>query len=164
MSETTRTDEAVNDTALENKNHPHTDWVTADFARGLERELNKWESELSSVMPADFKDWWQNSKTEWPEVAKGVIASLRERETFAFSGLDKEQHALVQAYAREAKLREALIEFVEADKAALVEISSLGIGLYEPSDGFKRLHALADQALALPSPPVASAPNHGSLG
>lgn len=41
-TDTPRTDEVVNDTALENKNHPHTDWVTAHFARQLERELSQW--------------------------------------------------------------------------------------------------------------------------
>jgi hypothetical protein len=38
-SKTPLTDAEVNDTALENKNHPHTDWVTAHFARSLELQL-----------------------------------------------------------------------------------------------------------------------------
>jgi len=57
-----------------------------DFARALERraiaaeaKLAKWESELSKVMPADFKDWWQNSRDEWPEVASMVIEGLRKQ-------------------------------------------------------------------------------------
>lgn len=77
-----------------------------DLARELERELNEiteslafqkqlsrevialetrastdlatWESELSKVMPPDFKDWWQNSKSEWPLVARLVIESKTE--------------------------------------------------------------------------------------
>jgi hypothetical protein len=32
------TDAAVDDSALENKNHPHTDWVSAYTCRRLERE------------------------------------------------------------------------------------------------------------------------------
>jgi hypothetical protein len=55
-----------------------------DFACTLERralaaeaKLAKWESELSKVMPADFKDWWRNSRDEWPEVARMVIEGLR---------------------------------------------------------------------------------------
>ena len=57
-----------------------------DFARALERraiaaeaKLAKWGSELSAVMPADFKDWWQNSREEWPEVASMVIEGLRKQ-------------------------------------------------------------------------------------
>ena len=47
----------------------------------LERGLAAWEAELSKVMPPDFKDWWQNSKAEWPLVARLVIEGKnRERD------------------------------------------------------------------------------------
>jgi len=49
--------------------------------------LVAWETEISKVMPADYKDWWQNSKLEWPMVARMTIESLREREQLAW---DKE--------------------------------------------------------------------------
>ncbi len=49
--------------------------------------LQRYDDELSSVMPEDYKDWWQNSKEEWPEVAKGSIESLREREQYAWEQL-----------------------------------------------------------------------------
>jgi hypothetical protein len=49
--------------------------------------LVAWETELSKTMPLDFKDWWQNSKTEWPLVARMLIESLRERENIAWSML-----------------------------------------------------------------------------
>ncbi len=51
--------------------------------------LLNWESEISAVMPLDFKDWWQNSKEEWPLVTKEVITNLREREEIAWSFLEK---------------------------------------------------------------------------
>ena len=38
-----------------------------------------YDARLSAVMPADFKDWHQNGPKEWPEVAAGTIANLRER-------------------------------------------------------------------------------------
>lgn len=41
--------------------------------------LSAYDRELSAVMPADFKDWWQNSPDEWPIVARRVIEGLRER-------------------------------------------------------------------------------------
>lgn len=49
--------------------------------------LQRYDNELSSVMPADYKDWWQNSKEEWPIVAKSSIESLREREEIAWEHL-----------------------------------------------------------------------------
>lgn len=52
----------------------------------LER-LQRYDNQLSSVMPVDYKDWWQNSKEEWPEVAKSSIESLREREEIAWEHL-----------------------------------------------------------------------------
>jgi hypothetical protein len=46
--------------------------------------LKAYDDELSKVMPPDFKDWWQGSKNEWPEIAAAVIISLREREELAW--------------------------------------------------------------------------------
>jgi len=37
----------------------------------------------------DFKDWWQNSKDEWPEIAAAVITNLREREELAWQQLEE---------------------------------------------------------------------------
>lgn len=52
------------------------------------KKVALWESELSKVMPPDFKDWWQNSKEEWPMVARMVIENLREREELAWKMMD----------------------------------------------------------------------------
>ena len=49
-----------------------------DAAVAAERE--RWESALGAVMPADFKDWHQNSAMERPAVAAWVIRNLRDRE------------------------------------------------------------------------------------
>lgn len=49
--------------------------------------LQRYDDELSSVMPKDYKDWWQGSKEEWPIVAKSSIESLREREEIAWEHL-----------------------------------------------------------------------------
>ena len=51
--------------------------------------LVAWETELSKAMPHDFKDWWQNSKQEWPVVARLVIENLREREQSAWEALEQ---------------------------------------------------------------------------
>ena len=52
--------------------------------------LVSWETELSKVMPIDFKDWWQNSKTEWPLIARMTIESLRAREQIAWDMLSSD--------------------------------------------------------------------------
>lgn len=40
--------------------------------------LDKWEQALTAVMPADFKDWHENSKEEWPDIAALVIKNQRD--------------------------------------------------------------------------------------
>lgn len=44
---------------------------------GNHATVEQWEAAMSAVMPADLKDWWQNSRREWPAVAAGVIESQR---------------------------------------------------------------------------------------
>lgn len=51
-----------------------TEKLSSELAR-----LRRYDEELSKVMPSDFKDWHQNSKEEWPEIASWVIQNLRER-------------------------------------------------------------------------------------
>lgn len=104
---TPQTDTPETDAACGTGNWIHC--VDADFARTLERRalaaearLAKWESELSKVMPADFKDWWQNSREEWPEVARMVIEGLRKQVEMT----DKAAEARV-------KELEAIVEFEE---------------------------------------------------
>lgn len=88
MNDTPRTDAAI----YASKKHPYRESRERelhDFSRQLERELSlskacckrleEFETKLSAVMPSDFKDWHQNSKAEWPEVAAWVISSQRER-------------------------------------------------------------------------------------
>jgi len=48
-------------------------------AEALRAQVADYETRLSAVMPSDFKDWHQNSKAEWPEVAAWVIETLREQ-------------------------------------------------------------------------------------
>jgi len=42
-----------------------------------EQRLKSWEDEVSKEMPLDFKDWWQNSKEEWPLVCRLVLENRR---------------------------------------------------------------------------------------
>lgn len=45
--------------------------------------LTAYDEELCKVMPDDFKDWWNNSRNEWPRIARHTIESLRDREEWA---------------------------------------------------------------------------------
>jgi hypothetical protein len=60
-----------------------------------------YDTRLSAVMPADFKDWHEGSRSEWPELAAWVITNLRE------------QRADLEA--ENAKLRQMLVSFTESD-------------------------------------------------
>ena len=50
--------------------------------------LQRYDDELSSVMPEDYKDWWQNSKEEWPLLAKLSIEDHRASEELAWGQLE----------------------------------------------------------------------------
>lgn len=67
-----------------------------------------WERELSAVMPADYKDWWQNSKAEWPVVARLTIKNLRKHREEACAVADRLADT-VERQAREiAGLKKAM--------------------------------------------------------
>lgn len=68
--------------------------VWHDVSNGASASVENWERELSAVMPPDFKDWWENSKKEWPAVAATVIRNLREREALAMQPAVSQQPPL----------------------------------------------------------------------
>ena len=82
-----------------NQENPDLDWYCEQYDLCKQRiedlrkirselaRLQRYDDELSSVMSKDYKDWWQNSKEEWPIVAKSSIESLREREEIAWEHL-----------------------------------------------------------------------------
>ena len=56
-----------------------TDSIQNELAR-----LKRYNEELAKVMNPDFKDWHQNSKEEYPEIAAWVITNLREQLDWAY--------------------------------------------------------------------------------
>lgn len=44
-----------------------------------EARVREYDEKLSTEMPKDMKDWWQNSKEEWPEVARWVLENRRKQ-------------------------------------------------------------------------------------
>jgi len=39
----------------------------------LQKRLDAWETLIGKEMPADFKDWHENNKNEWPEIAADML-------------------------------------------------------------------------------------------
>ena len=76
------------DSAVNSDRHEPAGMLTR--AADLIKRLEHYEQALSAVMPPDFKDWWQNSKDEWPVVAAGVIENLRKREELAWEQLQRQ--------------------------------------------------------------------------
>lgn len=77
-----------------------------------DEEVQNWRKKLTAVMPADFKDWHENSSAEWPEVAAGVIKSLREREELAWKATEdaRKEHRESLDRLRINLMRDALID------------------------------------------------------
>jgi hypothetical protein len=67
--------------------------------------LQKYDEELSAVIPLDFKDWHQNSKDEWPLVARLVIEDLEKDREWCYEVMDKQ--------ALKIKELEEQIEYLE---------------------------------------------------
>jgi hypothetical protein len=78
---------------------PLFDKAALDAAVAAERY--RWKTSIGATIPADFKDWHQNSDAELPEIAAWVIRNLRERAAELEPSLDAKD-------AEIANLREAL--------------------------------------------------------
>ncbi len=87
---------------------------TAEVER-LTVKLAKWETELSKVMPPNFKDWWQNSRDEWPEIARWVIQSGRAQQSSAWEHVEK-LTILVEQLERELRDANELIHLMSMRK------------------------------------------------
>lgn len=81
-----------------------------------EKKLALWERLIGAEMPPDYKDWHQNSKAEWPDVA---AASLRSRKADADLAWDTV-----------AKLG-AEVERLEGLLAKVVDFTVHLLGVYE---------------------------------
>ena len=74
----------------------------------LER-LKLYDEEISKEMPKDFKDFWENSKEEWPLVARLVLEGRRENLEWCYEVIDKQ--------ALKIKELEEEIEYLRAECA-----------------------------------------------
>ena len=55
----------------------------------LER-LKAYDDEISKEMPLDFKDWWENSKDEWPLITRLVLEGRRKELEWCYEVIDKQ--------------------------------------------------------------------------
>jgi hypothetical protein len=107
-STTPLVDAAVDDTAFEDKNQPHTDWITAHAGREIEEKMNEARRELAH--------------------ARDMLTVANETSAAADRiriGLERE---LNESHAREAQLRAAL-EYIRD-----VLQTEINIGNYDDED------------------------------
>ena len=71
--------------------------------------LKLYDEEISKEIPLDFKDWWQNSKDEWPLVTRLVLEGRREQVEWCNDVIDKQ--------ALKIKELEEEIEYLRAECA-----------------------------------------------
>lgn len=81
-----------------------------------------WETELSKVMPSDYKDWWENSKEEWPMIARLTIESLRKREQAAWVNPTENELMICRSYE---KTIQQLRKINKQQKADLLALASM---------------------------------------
>jgi hypothetical protein len=73
----------------------------------LER-LKLYDEEISKEMPEDFKDWWENSKDEWPLVTRLVLEGRRENLEWCYDVIDKQTQKIKELEEEVELLREEL--------------------------------------------------------
>ncbi len=59
----------------------------------LER-LQRYDDEISKEMPEDYKDWWQNSKEEWPLITRLTLEGRRESIDQLYDDIDHLRYEL----------------------------------------------------------------------
>lgn len=72
-----------------------------DFER-----LKAYDEEISKVMPEDFKDWWENSKDEWPLVTRLVLEARQEDIEWCYSVIDKQARKIKEFEEQIKELKE----------------------------------------------------------
>lgn len=101
-------------------------WV--DVSAKLDR-LAQYDDKLSAVMPSDYKDWHENSRSEWPEVAAHAITNLRKQRDQAENELEINRARVAELERENSRLsalteqhiKEAHQEIIESQSFQLVE-------------------------------------------
>lgn len=85
-----------------------------------EARVREYDEKLSTEMPKDMKDWWQNSKEEWPEVARWVLENRRKQILMVQRDFDAVANALDKLQAALDKLQ-ADLDKLQADLDAALK-------------------------------------------
>ena len=83
--------------------HKRDDEVAALTAR-----VADYENRLTAVISPDMKDWHDNAKSEWPEVAAAVITSLREQAEFFRQAFDRSDARVTELTKALAMIKEVV--------------------------------------------------------
>lgn len=94
----------------------------AQQAAEIER-LHDYDTKLSAVMPADYKDWHEGSKKEWPELAAESIKMWRDRANEAYVEIERLEKAN-NAFALLAKSQEERISTLFKSKSKYEEATA----------------------------------------
>jgi phytoene dehydrogenase-like protein len=58
------------------------------------KRLQRYDDEISKEMPEDYKDWWQNSKEEWPLITRLTLEGRRESIDQLYDDIDHLRYEL----------------------------------------------------------------------
>ena len=97
-------------------------------AEQAEARVKEYEAQLSAVMPADFKDWHQNSRSEWPVVTALVIRNLQ--------ACMKELEACLVASRADCDRRD---EWLDQDRSELAALRAANAELQKQEAESRRL-------------------------
>ena len=90
------------------------------YAEALEARVRDYETNLTAVMPADMKDWYENSRQEWPLVAAMTIRSLKEQQDFWLKEMENAAETITSWRLQTMGL-EAEVERLRAALATVIE-------------------------------------------
>ena len=79
------------------------------FIPSIQKELarlRRYDEEISKEMPKDYKDWWENSKEEYPEVARLVLEGRRENLEWCYNVIDKQTEKIKELEEKIKDLKE----------------------------------------------------------
>lgn len=86
-----------------------------DLPKKIQKELarlRRYDEEISKEMPPDFKDFWENSKDEWPFIARYVL-EMRRGEIDWLEGVLIGKDEKIKELEEKIKELEEKIEYLE---------------------------------------------------
>lgn len=79
------------------------------FIPSIQKELarlRRYDEEISKEMPKDYKDWWENSKEEYPLIARLSLEGRREQVEWCYDVIDKQTEKIKELEEKIKDLKE----------------------------------------------------------